>query len=177
MTRALLLLLAVVPGCASLPGCALLNPPPEPPALCVTRCGLRLVNSFNPTLVPTCEELQVVEDEALKVFTSAKVVALDPRFADACRTLSFFELKVGPEDLWHAFKMNTDGGHTIVAGYTECGGGIRPVIVYSWRSSLAATALAHEMAHAAQGCKPLPPFSERDPDHSNWEYLYDAGVQ
>lgn len=160
-----------------LSGCALLQPPPEPPALCVTRCGLRLVDSKNPALVPSCAELQALEDRTIAVFTSKAVTAIDPRFADACRSFSLFELKVGPVDLWHPTRVNADGSHAIVNGYTDCGVGVRPTVVYSWRPNLDATALAHELAHAAQGCYPLPPIDPKDPDHSGWAPLYAAGVQ
>ncbi len=146
--------------------CALIRPVPQPVS-CVSQCGLVL---YTPRTVPapTCQEFQDVEDRALGAF--ATLVEEDVRFAAACRNLGRFGVEIGDPVL---VGPNGSGSY---AGLTLCE--FAKVFV-GYRPQLARSALAHELAHAVQGCKPLPPYDPADVDHSGWgpinAALRDAG--
>lgn len=146
----------LVPLALLLCGCALFFPK-APPALCTTACGVRVLD---PAPAEWCPGAQEVETRALKAFSAPSVVAADDRFGQACARLDRWQVKVsaGPPRAGEAGETNV----------------LSRVMYVENASSPAASALAHEMAHAIQSAEPRPPISAVDPDHSNWGPIYGA---
>ena len=136
-------------------------------AMCVTRCGLQLVSVAIPDEPEayakgdkhwTCEEFQRVEDASLAAY--AKYVK-DPRFDNACKALIDWPVTVRSERVWNVDPFRPESR---ISGLTNCTRGTIEVGNVPPMKS----AMAHEMAHAIQGC--LGRGGDlSDLSHSHWE--------
>lgn len=139
-------------------GCA-----PAPVVACATACGMSLGTPVYPVDALylgqgewTCEEFQSAETTAVEAL---RTYGRDPRLQHTCEAVSGYRVYVQPEINF----TSPDGAN--VAGLNFCS----TRTIYVGNVSPMQSALAHEIAHAAQRCAPLLPVDPKDPDHSNWE--------
>lgn len=158
--RALILIALALPACWP----TVVRPVPA----CVTRCGLRILP---PVPAGWCAEIQPFEDQALGAYAQVP----DPRFRQACQVLGSWAVMVAAQRNFNSsseFQQLDDGGwqRLWVGGETHCE--VSTVIVGN--APPAVGRLGHELAHAIQGCSPLPPVDPTDPFHSNWVSIWGA---
>jgi hypothetical protein len=130
-------------------------------AMCVSRCGMILekppatntsgdvaFSYYKPSHYWTCENFQLAEDSILTAFELYvnKSTPETEKFANACEQLEGYTVRILPDA---TFKV---AGQELL-GLTQC---YRQLILISnqpWHES----SLAHEMAHAIQGCSVSAP--------------------
>lgn len=140
-----------------------------PGPVCKTRCGLEFRGMTDSSPVPygwECDAFQRAEDVTLEAF-GAQVVN-DERFrpAAACGAVSQFRVFLHPEEFWFSPEHGVD-----IGGVTYCHA-VPPGLVVGMSNTPQGGALAHELAHAIQGCDPR--FSDpTDPMHAGW---YENGI-
>ncbi len=135
--------------------CPLIKPTPAQPVACVSKCGLTLLVPRT-VPAPACEDFQAVEDGTVRAFATIN----DPRFADACRRLSYFTVEIGDPVIFHPSAPTTP-----LAGVTMCE---FARIFVGHRDDIRRSALGHEMGHAVSSCDQT--------DHAKWgPALRDAG--
>lgn len=141
-----------LPLCAALSLVTACGAPPVP-AVCVTRCGLRLTGEPPPGW--TCEALQAVEDGVVAAFPQA----LDPRLSRVCAALSGWELTVMRTPTWVEPRRGVE-----VDGLTNCSSGTTAVGAAPPTQS----SLPHELAHVAQDCRATCEV-DGDDGHGCWK--------
>lgn len=153
-------------------GCAIRYIPENPK--CLTRCGMVLdapdklnenydvaIAYSRPIDYWTCENFQKAEDEILEAYKALAKTELPNMkpFENACEQLEGYTVRV----------MKTSDFKVLgseVLGLTQCPRKLMLIGNQPWYRS----SLAHEMGHAIQDCKGLPPADEcKDvTDKSSW---------
>jgi len=124
-------------------------------AMCVSRCGMILekppatntsgdvaYSYYKPSHYWTCENFQIAEDSILSAFESYVVDSPETKdFANACEQLEGYTVRILPDA---TFKV----AGTELLGLTQCYRSLILIANQPWHES----SLAHEMAHAIQGC-------------------------
>jgi hypothetical protein len=132
---------------------------------CVSECGMILLEPTTSSW--TCKAFQDTETRALAMF---KAHSKDARLWQCGNKLNGYYVVEKDVQDWF------DHGNGVpVVGLTNCD---ERTITVAWMAPEYG-ALTHEMAHALQGCQPLPPFDDTDFDHwahSNWlrDGIYEA---
>lgn len=130
---------------------------------CNSHCWMWLWGAPDDSSLPagwTCESFIDAEDRAVRALAKSS----DKRLKSTCSAVYGWALYVAKAPEW------TDSLGRQVAGQTDCE---HHAIQVSNEKPLDG-AIAHEMAHAGQNCKPyLPVDFGADADHANW---YRAGI-
>lgn len=127
-----------------------------------TRCGLEIYGDYiehTPGFF-TQEVVQQAEDRFLEFMQGTADSRLFTPEA-ACKALNGFSVRSHPEHTFMSFGQR-------VSGITDCPGD-KIVVATPMDGKWYHTALAHELVHVVQRCRPrLPSEDGRDNDHANW---------